>query len=267
MKNKIKFSVIVPIFNRPNKIKTCLKSVINQTYKEFEIILVDDGSNTKNKRIIKKIAKNLKIKKIVFHKKNYGPSAARNSGWKIAQGDYIAFLDSDDTWHKEKLNICSRFLKKEKSDGCFHNYSLQKANEQYKNSQFHKKEIFKLLWLFKNFAVTPSLVVNKNCKVRFNPKIKRCEDYLFLLNVVFSTKKFFKIEGPPLCQIDRPLYTKGGLSQNLVKMRFGEIQAYYYFCNSWQKKLFIFPLFLLISLLKAIILFLKRKTAQCFLFQ
>lgn len=101
--DKIKVSIIIPFYHRVFVTKKAINSALNQTYKNIEIILVNDGS-TDNVDEIKKIAKNNKIKYIDL-KKNKGASFARNEGIKASTGDYIAFLDSDDEFLKDKIKI------------------------------------------------------------------------------------------------------------------------------------------------------------------
>lgn len=92
---KEKISIIIPVYNKENLISRCVDSVINQTYKELEIIIVDDGSTDRSGIICEEYSK--KDNRIrVIHKKNGGLSSARNAGLKIATGDYIGFVDSDD---------------------------------------------------------------------------------------------------------------------------------------------------------------------------
>ena len=88
-------SVIIPVYNVEKYLKKCLDSVINQTYKNLEIILVDDGSSDKSGLICDEYTKLDKRIKVV-HKKNEGLSSARNTGLDIAKGKYISFIDSDD---------------------------------------------------------------------------------------------------------------------------------------------------------------------------
>ena len=91
----IKISIIVPIFNTEKYLERCIDSIINQTYKNFEVILVDDGSSDSSGDICDKYAKkDDRIK--VFHQKNAGQQAARKKGVNEASGDYICFVDSDD---------------------------------------------------------------------------------------------------------------------------------------------------------------------------
>lgn len=103
--NSKKVSIIVPVYNTEKYLKKCLDSIINQTHKNLEIILVDDGSIDNSGKIADDYAK--KDKRIkVLHQKNQGQSTARNNGLRIATGEYISFIDSDDTIDKtfvEKL--------------------------------------------------------------------------------------------------------------------------------------------------------------------
>lgn len=102
----MRYSVIVPLYNAESTIKACIDSVLNQTYKDFELIIVDDGSTDKGGEICDEYAKNFDNVK-VFHVENGGLSSARNIGMRNADGEYILFLDSDDEWEKcllEKVN-------------------------------------------------------------------------------------------------------------------------------------------------------------------
>ena len=94
-------SVIIPTYNRAHLVGRAIKSVLNQTYRDFEIIVVDDGSTDNTKDIIKEFQKKDKRIKYIPYEKNKGGSAARNTGIKAAKGEYIAFLDSDDEWAYE----------------------------------------------------------------------------------------------------------------------------------------------------------------------
>ena len=104
-KNKV--SIIIPIYKVENYIQECLDSVLNQSYQNLEIILVDDGSPDKCPEICEEFGKKDKRIKVI-HQKNQGLSGARNTGMKNASGDYILFLDSDDYISK---NYCSQAVK------------------------------------------------------------------------------------------------------------------------------------------------------------
>src|SRR5436305_1747451 len=97
-------SVIVPTFNRAYCIRRTIDSVLNQTYPNWELVIVDDGSTDNTAQLIATdYAHDTRIK--YFHQQNQGVTAARNKGISLAQGDYVAFLDSDDTWKPWKLQL------------------------------------------------------------------------------------------------------------------------------------------------------------------
>lgn len=100
-----KFSIIIPVYNVEKYIKKCLDSVVNQTFKDYEIIVVNDGTQDKSMDIVK----NYDVK--IINQKNQGQSAARNNGVKKAKGEYIIFLDSDDYWKKDLLKEINKSLK------------------------------------------------------------------------------------------------------------------------------------------------------------
>lgn len=99
-----KVSIIVPIYNVEEYLSNCIQSILNQTFKNFELILINDGSTDKSLDICMEY-KNLDSRIVVIDKKNGGVSAARNAGIKIARGDYIAFVDPDDDIHPNMYEI------------------------------------------------------------------------------------------------------------------------------------------------------------------
>ena len=107
-------SVIVPVYNVLPYLRESLDSVINQTYKDLEIIIVDDGSTDGSDAVCEEYAKDSRVK--VIHQKNHGLSAARNVGLDIARGDYIAFLDSDDVYLPDMIQTMVEGIQKSQAD-------------------------------------------------------------------------------------------------------------------------------------------------------
>ena len=101
-----KVSVIIPTYNRAKYISEAINSVLNQSFKDFEIIVVDDGSTDNTRAILEPYLCKIKY----CYQKNSGPAKARNEGIKIAKGEYIGFLDSDDLWLPEKLKFQMDFF-------------------------------------------------------------------------------------------------------------------------------------------------------------
>ena len=100
----VKISVIIPIYNSEKYLSECLESIINQTFKDIEIICINDGSKDKSEQIIKQYAE--KDKRIILlNQKNEGAGPARDKGVKISKGEYLSFIDSDDFFHFRTLEI------------------------------------------------------------------------------------------------------------------------------------------------------------------
>jgi glycosyltransferase involved in cell wall biosynthesis len=99
-----KVSVIIPTFNRAFSLGRCIDSVLNQSYEDFEVIVVDDGSTDGSCDVAQTYLQDSRVR-YIKHETNKGAQAARNTGIKSASGDFVAFLDSDDEWVGEKLKI------------------------------------------------------------------------------------------------------------------------------------------------------------------
>ena len=106
-----KVSIILPNYNSSKTIKKTINTVLRQTYKNWELIIIDDGSDSITKKILYKYQNKKKIK-IYFLKKNKGAAYCRNLAIKKSNSDYIAFIDSDDLWKKNKLKLQINFMKK-----------------------------------------------------------------------------------------------------------------------------------------------------------
>ena len=115
MKMEAKISVIIPIYKVEEYLDRCMESIVNQTYSNLEIIMVDDGSPDNCPKMCDEWAeKDERI--IVVHKKNGGLSDARNAGMKVMTGDYVFFVDSDDWIHKDTIRILKQYEEKHNAD-------------------------------------------------------------------------------------------------------------------------------------------------------
>lgn len=119
----IKFSFIIPVYNVEKYVGRCIESVLNQSYKDLEIILINDGS-TDNSGIICDQYANIDSRIVVFHSENKGLSEARNKGIELARGEYIIFLDSDDYWKLDKLNDIAKICDNDNLDIVVYNYEM-----------------------------------------------------------------------------------------------------------------------------------------------
>lgn len=217
-----KVSVIMPCFNAEKYISESIESVLNQTYENFEIILVDDSSTDNTPNIIKKYVQKHGDKLKYISQPNQGPSAARNNGVRNSTGDLIAFLDSDDIYVKDSLEKKIMKLKSDKEltlvySDAFIIYESELTNYHYKKivEKFYEGYVFPQL-MVNNFICTSTVMLKKevfNSIGYFNEKIKGVEDYEFWLKI---SKKDFKIG-----LVDEPLtyyrIRKGSLTDNNLK--------------------------------------------------
>ena len=122
-----KVSIIVPIYNAEEYLPKCIDSLINQTYQNIEIILLNDGSTDNTQNIIA----SYKDKRIIaINKKNTGIADTRNEGIKKSTGEYIMFVDSDDYLELNSIELLIKKLEKDKSDIVMFNYYLETPNQQ-----------------------------------------------------------------------------------------------------------------------------------------
>lgn len=161
-------SVIIPTYNRQFFLKTAIQSVLNQTFEKFELLIIDDGSKDTTCEIVKSF-KDKRIKYI--YQKNQGPSSARNSGIKLAHTNFISFLDSDDTWKKEKLEI---------------QYEAMLENPQYLLS--HTEEI----WYKNGKILNPKKIHQKQHGTVFEQSLRLCA---ISMSTVMVRKELFDTIG------------------------------------------------------------------------
>ena len=128
LQSEIKVSVIMPVYNAENYLRTALDSVIDQTLREIEIICIDDGSTDKSLEIIKEYQKNDSRIRIVTEN-NAGPGAARNKGIVRARGKYIAFLDADDFYELTLLSELYSFSEEEGLDIAVADYDIYNSKK------------------------------------------------------------------------------------------------------------------------------------------
>ena len=201
-----KVSIIVPFYNVEGYIEKCLDTLVNQTLKDIEIILVNDGSKDNSEFIVKKYLDKYKDKIIYLEKENGGLSDARNFGIPHATGEYIAFLDSDDYVEKDMYEKMYNIAKKENSD-------MVQCNFYWEHPDLNKKKIAdmpKYSGKKEMFEKTRVEAWNKlikrdileESKVEF-PKGLRYEDVEFTYKLVPYINKVSFIEEPLVHYIQR----------------------------------------------------------------
>ncbi|MCY4523191.1 MAG: glycosyltransferase family A protein [Halobacteriovoraceae bacterium] len=195
------FSVVIPTYNRAHTIKRAVFSVLQQDYQNFDLWIVDDGTVDETKKIIS-AAQSLHPHRINYLKTpRRGVSAARNLGVAQSEGDWIAFLDSDDEWKKNKLSLQANFIQENPHIQLVHGEEIWMKNHQRinprKKHQKHGGFIFqKCLALC---LISPSTVVLKRELFEktggFNPDFPVCEDYDLWLRITREYETGF-IEKP-----------------------------------------------------------------------
>ena len=232
--NKPTISVIVPTFNRACIITKTIESVINQTYQDIEIIVVDDCSTDNTEEIIKELQKHDKRIRYIRHKENKGAGTARNTGIEEAKGIYIALQDSDDEWLPEKLEKQMQVFETVSADvGVVYSGAWRIKNNEKTYIPFYRikqkqGDIHKEL-LRENFIITPSLLIKRMCFAKvgfFEESLSYFEDWEFLIRVA----KYFNFR-----YVDEPLlisyYTSGGVNEttflNRAKTRMFILQKHF----------------------------------------
>lgn len=262
--NKILISIILPIYNSESTILDTLKSVIEQTYSNWELIIIDDGSLDNSVALIKDfldcLASEVQDKIFLYLIDNSGPSFARNLGIDKSSGNYIAFIDSDDVWDKKKLDIQIQYANK------FPNHGLISGG--FDKIVFPEYIDFKILSfkdiLKKNFFSTPTVLISKDKlgNNRFDENQRYSEDYKLWLQLSYYYKSVYINSILARNSSGKFIYGESGLSSNLWKMEKGEILNYKILYEEKKISLIGFLVYIAFSFLKYLrrLIILKFKT-------
>jgi len=179
-------SVIIPAYNAEKTIKQTIDSVLTQTYENLELIIIDDGSKDKTLEIIKGIDdKRIKVCSYM----NSGLSTARNRGLLISNGDFISFIDSDDTWTRDKLELQVKALENNPEAGAAYSWTLlvdQEGSFLGKICPIYEGYINQELFLSNFVASGSNLMLRKECFSfvgLFDTRLGACEDWDYYLRI------------------------------------------------------------------------------------
>ena len=131
-----KVSVIMPAYNSEEFIEQAIRSALNQTYSNLEVIVIDDNSNDGTNSIVKKLADEDDRVILVRNEHNLGAAQSRNKGMDLCRGEYVALLDSDDVWYPEKLEVQMELAQKENADIVYCSYAITDEKGQKKCPDF-----------------------------------------------------------------------------------------------------------------------------------
>ena len=187
-------SIIIPTYNRGYIIKKSIDSILKQSYTDFELIIVDDGSTDNTKEVVNSINDN-RIKYITYEK-NMGACYARNIGIKEAKGEFITFHDSDDYCYKDRIKYQYENMIKNKSDIDFCNFDSYCNNKFLRhNITFYLKHLIKkhgyyYAACYKNYIGTPALMVRNEVLKNntFDERLSRLQDYDLILRLLSNYK-------------------------------------------------------------------------------
>ena len=195
-----KISIIVPVYKAENYLRRCVDSILNQTFTDFELILVDDGSPDRSGDICDEYEqKDSRIR--VFHKDNGGVSSARNLGLDNVQGEYVTFVDADDWIDADNLSKCSSVITNNMLD--LLQYSFKRIDNKGRIMQvkkissdvldlkhYLKKENFNMC-VGGNFIKTSIIQLNN---IRFEESIKLAEDQIFMIETMSMSRRLQSID-------------------------------------------------------------------------
>ena len=189
-----KVSIILPNYNSHNFISETIKSVLNQTYKNWELFIVDDGSDIKTKKLLYKFKKYKKIK-CVFLKKNRGAGYCRNYAIKNTNSKFLAFIDSDDLWNKNKLKQQITFMKKNNYKFTYTNYITFRLSKNKNRFVFSPRK-FKFKDFIKNTSIgTSTMIVERSVSKGFNfTDTPICEDYFYKCQILKRVKEAYCLD-------------------------------------------------------------------------
>ena len=190
-----KVSIIIPVYNAEKFIGKTRESVLNQTYKNWEMLLFNDKSKDDSLKIIKKYSEKDERIKVIDSKENVGVVVARNKLIEIATGEFIAFLDADDYWREQKLEKQIKYMKEQNALISCTEYIRVTEDEKEINDIIIKEIITYEDMLKNNYLGCLTVVYNANkLGKRYFKEREKNEDYVLWLEIVKETKIIFGLK-------------------------------------------------------------------------
>ena len=234
-------SIVITYFNKKKFILKTLNSILQQSYKNYEILFVYDDKNRSDLKYIKKLINKFKKKKILINKKNMGVSFSRNRALKNCRGKYVAFIDSDDLWKKNKLSKQINFMEKNSAIFSFTSYNVINHNNKISQKRIVNYDPTYDILIKKNIIGLSTVVFNRKIihHVSF-PNLKTQEDFAVWLKLL---RRGYKLSHIPI-NLSFWRLTEDSLSSNNLQKISDAFKLYYYY----EKKNLIFSVYSVIVL-------------------
>jgi glycosyltransferase involved in cell wall biosynthesis len=219
--------VVIPCYRCAGTIAAAVASVRQQSLQPLESIVVDDASDDRTPEALSALGAQygsdwLRIIRLAH---NRGPGSARNAAWDAARGEFVAFLDADDTWHPRKLEIQLEVMRSDPRIAlCGHGHSFD-VHAAIDAGLPNVREVSARALLWRNRFVTPSIMVRRDVPLRFLEGRRYMEDHLLWTQIAFSGRRVVRIE-LPLATLSKPAYGASGQSAALLEMERAELANY-----------------------------------------
>ncbi|GAB4365086.1 MAG: hypothetical protein Kow00121_01350 [Elainellaceae cyanobacterium] len=251
-------TVIIPCYCCTDTIDRTVASVANQTLKPAEVILVDDGSNDDTPSALKRLQQEYGEQwiKVIELDDDYGVSVARNTGWEAASYDYIAFLDADDAWHRDKIAVQYAWMKDHPDvmlSGLPVVIKPKVLNAETPPPAVKATLISKQRLLISNLFILSSVMVKRDCPIRFHPALRYSQDYYFCLEVIIRGMQAVVLNYPVVYRFNAP-YGESGLTKKLEALEADELAVYRQVWQTGQ----IHPFVYLILCMWSVIRYIRR---------
>lgn len=225
-------SVVIPAFRAMATLARAVRSVATQTAVPCELIVVDDGSADGTAEQARSLASHYSEGwlRVLEQAENLGAGSARNAGWAVATGEFIAFLDADDYWLPGKIEHQYSYMQAHPEItlcGHAHRFSADPTPDASLENKPGVHLIAPHRLLISNPMVTPSVMVRANIPFRFMPGKRYMEDHLLWMELALSGLRVAKLDAS-LTVIGKAAYGAGGLSAQMWAMEKGDLQNYWY---------------------------------------
>ena len=203
-------SIVIPTYNRGHILNRAIESILNQSYKSIEVIIVDDCSSDNTAQLMERYKDDVRVIYCKL-KHNSGACYARNKGVDLSSGDYIGFLDSDDWFFPNKIEVQMKMMNRTKCDLCISNYLRVDEYGKKTEKKIIPSKGNEIIWhlLYCNFITTGTLIGKKECfqNIKFDENMPRYQDWDLAIRMA---KKY------TFCFVQYPLLEQEHQSQSIT---------------------------------------------------